>query len=479
MEHIVNFDGFVEGIPTELKRWGVPGTALGIVKDGNIVYQGGFGSRLAGQDAPITEDTMFAIGSATKAFTAAAVAILVEDGVLAWDTPVQTYIPEFRMYDEFASRHVTIRDMLCHRTGIPRHEFMWYNASITRQQIFEGLAYLEPNCDLRTTWQYNNEMFAAIGYIIEKVCKKSWEQIIQTRIFDPLGMSHSNFSVENVKQYENAARPHAPGPEGPVEIPYCNLDAVGPAGAINSTLGDMLKWLRFQLSDGTVDGKKILSPENMLAMHQPLIFCQANPWTFPEMQAGSYALGWFVDIFRGERMVYHGGNINGFSALVGFEPDSDVGVVILSNLNNNFLNYALMYTLFDTVHGIKEGDWYNREKKEIDAFVAMMTEAMMKQTSQKAEVSEELDVAALKKYVGIYRNGGYGSLEITLEGEKLVMHYHNTDFELTHNEGDVFGFAYPLLSVGFPAKFHVNGEIADSVSIPFEQTVKDIVFTRV
>jgi len=464
----------------QMADWQVPGIAVGIVKDGKIIYQKGLGTRAAGKKAPISENTLFPIGSATKAFTALAAAILADEGRLDWDTPVKQYLPDFKMFDSFARERLTVRDMLCHRSGLPRHEFMWYRAKLTRKEIVEHIGALEPNKEMRTTWQYNNEMYAAVGYLIEVISGLSWEAFVRKRIFEPLGMNRSNFSVETLKLAEDVSFPYAQAGDGVQQIDYCNLDVIGPAGSINSCLSDMLRWLMLHLNHGSIDGKQLVSRENIRQLHEPHIFCQPFAWRFDEIQASSYGLGWFTDIFRGKKMVSHGGNIDGFSALVGFLPDENVGLVILSNLNNNFLNYPLMYTVFDRALGVEGTNWFAKEKKEFTHFMELMTEAMKQQSAGDSGEKELLSADELRKYAGTYHSAGYGTVQVSVDGDHLQMNYNQTDFAMTHKKEDEFGFVYPLLSVGFPARFHVekNGR-ADAVSIPFEPTVSDIVFTRV
>ncbi len=463
----------------EMEKWQVPGMAVGVVRDGKVVYARGLGTRCAGKELGVTADTLFPIGSATKAFTSMAVALLADEGKLDWDSPIKRYLPDFRMYDALAGERLTVRDMLCHRTGIPRHEFMWYRADITRRQIMERLQDLEPNKDFRTAWQYNNGMYAAVGYLIEVVSGMTWEEFVRTRIFEPLGMDRSNFSVETLKKLADVSLPHAQTGAGVGVIDYCNLDVVGPAGSINSCLSDMLKWLRLHLDMGSVNGRQLVSRESMAQLHEMHIPCQPFAWKFDELQASGYGLGWFTDVFRGRRMVSHGGNIDGFSALVGFLPDENAGVVMLSNLNYNFMTYALMYTIFDSFLAAPETDWFVKEKKELDAFLTAMGEAQKKQTAPESGGEPELPARELSRYAGTYRSVGYGSVKISAVGNGLVMSFNGMDFPLLHKTGDTFSFTYELLSVSFPARFHFGADSgADTLSIPFEQTVKDIVFDR-
>ena len=260
------FDDFVDGAR---KTWNVPGLAVAIVQDGEVVLAKGYGVRDVAGNLPVTPDTLFAIGSSTKAFTVMSLAVLVDDGKLDWDTPVQAYLPRFALQDECASAGMTPRDLVTHRSGLPRHDLVWYNAPLTRAELFERLRYLEPNAGFRSKWQYQNLMFLTAGYLAGEVSGRSWEDLVRARIFDPLGMTSSNFSVLESRKTADFAKPYTRKEKKTSEIPFRNIDVVGPAGSINSNLNDMARWLKLQLSDGSLGGRRVVGAANLEQMHEP------------------------------------------------------------------------------------------------------------------------------------------------------------------------------------------------------------------
>ena len=199
-----------------------------------IVMMEGYGYRNIDKSLPVTSETLFAIGSSTKAFTALAAGILADEKILKLDTPVKEYLPDFKMFDPFATERITLRDMLCHRSGLPRHDLMWYNASLTREEIIERLRYLEPNVDFRTKWQYQNIMYMVAGYVVGHVSRSSWEEVVQKRIFRPLNMTSSQFSVDKTQLHHDYAMPYIQIEDQARVIPFRNIDTIGPAGSINS-----------------------------------------------------------------------------------------------------------------------------------------------------------------------------------------------------------------------------------------------------
>lgn len=236
VESLLGLNRYIE---EQMKAWKVPGLSIAVVKDGEVIMMEGYGHRDIDQRLPVTPNTLFAIGSTTKAFTALAAGILADEGTLDLDTPVKEYLPQFKMYDSFASERMSVRDMLCHRSGLPRHELMWYNSPLNREEIIERLQYLEPNVDFRTKWQYQNMMYMVAGYIIGHVCDSSWEEVVQNRIFTPLGMTSSQFSVETTQLQDDYALPYVVPEDKHKSVPFRNIDAMGPAGSINSNVKDM------------------------------------------------------------------------------------------------------------------------------------------------------------------------------------------------------------------------------------------------
>jgi CubicO group peptidase (beta-lactamase class C family) len=241
--------------------------AIGIVVDGKLILSKGYGYRNLDQGLPTTENTLFAIGSCTKAFTSFILGQLVDEGKINWDDPVITYIPEFRLMDQYTTHHITIRDLVAHRSGIARHDMLWFNSEFTRSDVIKSLQYLEPACKLREKFQYNNLMYTVAGILIEKVTGQTWEESLSTRIFTPLAMLNSNDSEKESKKSEDFSMPYAEVVGAIKSIPFRNIHSVAPAGAINSSISDTLKWVQLQLSDGTFLGQNFIRKETLQEMH--------------------------------------------------------------------------------------------------------------------------------------------------------------------------------------------------------------------
>lgn len=459
-----------------MELWRVPGAVLGIIDHGKVVYTGAFGYRDCENHLPVTEDTVFPIGSATKAFTTTAIGMLIDKGKLDPDKPLIQYLPEFEMLDHEVARRVTPRDLMCHRTGLPMHEYLWFNSPYSRKELVRRIRYLEPCWSVREQWHYNNLMYTALGLVVEKLSGVTWEQFIQKHIFAPLGMGNTTTGLQAILNTENHAQPYEQG-EGVFPIPFRNIDAVGPAGSINSNLPDMLRWLRFQMQNGRWNDTELVSTQWLEQTHTQHIPCRPYGWSFPEIQANAYGLGWFVDIFRGRRLISHAGNIDGFSAYIGFMPDEDVGVVVLTNMNNTFMIHGLLYQTMDGALGHSEVNWGKRMKFEVNRFFAMLEK--MKESILGKE-SVPISKQDREECVGHYENEGYGSLEIFWQDEELHLLFNNIDYPMRAVAKDRFGISFDIMQIAFPVKLQrdSNGSVS-AVAVAFDRFVNDIVFTRV
>ena len=252
-----------------MKQWKVPGVAIAVVQDGKVIYAQGYGYRDLEQKLPVTTTTLFPIGSITKSFTALTFAILKNEGKVDWDKPVRSYLPEFQMNDPVASEQATPRDLFSHRTGLPRHDLVWYSSDFTRDDLVGRLRELKPNKGFRSAYQYNNLTIMTMGYLEGKLTGLGWEGSISQKIFTPLGMSHSNLSVTDIEKTSDHALPYELKKEVVSKVPYHNIDAIGPAGSINSSVDDMSHYLIFQLGDGKYEGKQIVAESDLREMHSP------------------------------------------------------------------------------------------------------------------------------------------------------------------------------------------------------------------
>ena len=293
-----------------LQDWHVPGMAIGIVQNSEIILNAGYGLRDTEQNLPVTPDTVFGIASVSKAFTTFAMALLVERGQLDWDKPLREYIPWFRLQDP-AAKGITPRDLVCHRSGLPRHDRAWYQSGASREEVVRRLADLSPNKAFRSYYQYQNMMFVTAGFLVEQLTSERWESFVQREVFDSLGMTRSNFSVDTMQNMDNIALPYAYLDEETKRIPFANVDALGPAGSINSTTTDMLNWVRLHLNLGTFNGQRLIAADGLEECHRyQMAIKEAFPdclVSYLELGPRAYGLGWFLRHYRGRRMVYHSG----------------------------------------------------------------------------------------------------------------------------------------------------------------------------
>jgi CubicO group peptidase (beta-lactamase class C family) len=471
--------GFEDFVHATMKDWKVPGVAVAIVKDGNVIYSKGFGLRNVANDQPVTSRTLFPIASCTKAFTTASIAILVDEGKLDWDTPVRTYLPTLKLYDAVTTERITPRDLVSHRSGLPRHDLMWYNSEATRQELFDRLQYLEPTKELRATWQYQNLMFMVAGYLVGQIDGTSWEAFVQERIFDRLGMSSSNFSSDETSaKASDFSHPYKKEKDEVKEIPfYTGKRATAPAGAIISSIDDMSKWVLLHLNKGKYGDMQIVSEGQLAQMHSPQIVIPDTS-QYPELLYPSYGLGWFMQSYRGHAQVYHGGNIDGFSSLTTLLPHDNIGMVVLTNMSSSPVPSILTFNICDRLLGLDEVPWSARFKKDEEAIEE--AEAKGKEKSASDQVKGTAPSHALKAYTGDYEHPGYGRLTIELKGDQLQCHYNAMVFPLKHYHYDIFELEMERWEMTPKVSFSTNikGDI-DSLTAPFETTVTDITFKRV
>ncbi|MGI8744352.1 MAG: serine hydrolase [Bryobacteraceae bacterium] len=470
-------DGFDDFVNASLKDWKVPGAAVAIVRDGKVILSKGYGLRDVAKNLPVTSKTLFAIGSATKSFTVTTLGMLVDEGKLDWDKPVRDYLPAFRLHDEFATERMTPRDLVTHRSGLPRHDLLWYNSASTRKEMFDRLRFLEPSKDFRTTFQYQNLMFMTAGYLASQIADRPWEDLARQRIFVPLGMQSSNFSIVESQKATDFAQPYRKVKEQVKQIPFRNIDQIAPAGSINSNVEDMTQYLLMHMNKGKHDGKQILSESNEIQMQTPQMVIPGDI-RWPELGHATYGMGFFITSYRGHKLVHHGGNIDGFSALVTFMPQDHIGLVILTNMNGSPLPNLISYAAYDRLLGLEPVEWTARLKEDEKKQKAAEENAKKQGFTVKKPNTHPSHPMA--DYADNYENPGYGIAKITLDSGALKMTFNGMTAPLEHFHYDVFETPKEAIDLpGMKLLFHTNlqGDI-DSVSAPIESTVQDIVFTK-
>lgn len=475
-----DFDAYVQ---KTMSDWKVPGAAIAIVKDGKIVLTKCYGLRDVKNNLPVTDQTLFPIASISKSFTVATLGTLATEGKLDWDKPVREYLPDFRMYDDFMTARITPRDLVTHRTGLPRHDATWYRSGLTREEMYARLRYLEPNRDLRREFQYNNLMFMTAGYLAGKLAGSTWEDAVTARIFQPLGMRSSGFDFGgSFKSASDVAHPYRKDDKEVVhEAPiYPGDPALGPAGAIVSDLSDMTQYVLMYLNHGKHDGTQIISEANIRQMISPQMVMRSADLD-PEIGYPHYGMGLFVTTYRGHKYVEHGGNLDGFSLLISFLPDDNIGSVILLNMDGSNLREVLAYNIADRLLGLDPVDWNKRELGRYFAFKKSDEEAREKNYVPRrghTQFSHPID-----EYVGEYSNPAYGTVAITraADDRSLKIAYHTMESTAEHWHYDVWRVPHNPLDLLQETEIMFNtdweGNVA-SLSSSMEPNVKDIVFTR-
>lgn len=459
----------------------IVGLGLALVKDDKVLICKGFGEKELGKGNSVDEQTLFAIGSSSKAFTAASLAILADDGKLDWEAPIRNYLPDFKMYDDFATKEMTATDLMCHRSGLPRHDMAWYGSSDTREELYHRIQYLKPNKSFRSTWQYQNFMVMTAGYLAGKINGSTWENLVQTRILDPLGMKNTGFSVKDLQTSNNAAKGYRWDRESKssIQMEYRNIDAIGPAGSINSNAKDMSAWLRMQVNAGKFEDKEIVSATqiaNMHSYHMPM----GQPAIGTEITAPCYGLGWIVYEYKGHRVVEHGGNIDGFSAEVFLMPDDGLGIAVLTNQNGTQFGSFLSYYAADMFLDLKPTDWYTKiygdpkEKSEEKS-----NDKKAEKTTKPSPIKGTKPSHALEDYTGEYFDPGYGTIVVSMKDKMLQASFNNLVFDVEHWHYDVFQGTIIALDEAMLMNFHggLEGEI-EMLEIALEPTTDNIQFKK-
>lgn len=376
--------GAQEGQATEIVKqverlreaWRVPGLAVAVVAGDSVVLARGFGTRRERGGGSVDETTLFAIGSTTKAFTSAALASLVGEGMVDWDDRVVEHLPGFELKDPWVTREITLRDLLAHRSGLPMANLMWLSGQLDADELVRRLRHLEPAAGFRAAMTYQNVLYLAAGRILSEVSGVGWDAFVRRRLLEPLGMDRTRTGVAGLDEVVNVAAPHALIRGRPVPVPYRDVDAVGPAGSLLSSASDMARWLRFQLDTAVVSARQLVEPGALLETRRPQIVMRPDgPLAafYPDAGNLAYGMGWVVSEYRGHTLLDHGGGIDGMTSHVGIVPERGLGVAILTNLQLETPPYWLLYPILDALLGhepVDRSDAYHALNEQVRAAVA-------------------------------------------------------------------------------------------------------------
>jgi len=425
--------------------WKVPGLAVAIVQGDKVLLSKGYGVLQTGATQAVNEHSLFAIASNSKAFTSAALAMLVDEGKLHWDDRVSQHLPWFRLRDPWASADIRVRDLLCHRSGLGTFsgDLLWWGTSYSAREVLERAALLEPAAPFRTKYEYSNLMFIAAGEVIRAVSGLSWEQFVEQRIFSPLNMSRSVTSTTDLSAKGNFATPHKTYTDRNQPIEWMNWDVMGAAGGVISSVHDMSKWMQCQLAQGeAAPGTKALFTKarsrEMWEAHMPIPVSEGSRRRFPSTHFRAYALGWSLSDYLGHKLVGHGGGYDGMYSQVLLAPEKGLGVVVLTNSMTG-IGSAITYRVMDTFLGGAQRDWSGE----------MLPGALAGQQAFEARIRETITPAATgtqasqapAAYTGLYRCPMYGDTRVELENGRLVMRllpYPELVADLVHLHYDTY-----------------------------------------
>ncbi|RZN82676.1 MAG: serine hydrolase [Winogradskyella sp.] len=466
-----------------------PGFAVAIVEGDKIIYAKGFGYSDYENKIPADANTLYAIGSSTKAFTSSLLGLLREDKELSFNDSPRKYLPELEFFNDEMNNSIIIKDLMRHTTGLPRHDGAWYFfPSHNKDSLMTRLKYHEPFTGVRQKWYYNNFGFLLQGVITEKITGKSWEENIEEKFFRPLGMNRSRTMISGMKESPNAAFGYTLDADRNMEkMDYYDIAGMSPAGSINSSVNDMSQWLITWINNGKYNDLQVI-PENYIkeAMSSQAVVAGAIPSKeLPNAHFANYGYGWFLHSYKGHYMVEHGGNIDGFSASVGFYPSDKLGVVVLANQNGSAVPRLVRNTVADYMLKVEKTEWAKKHKE--DMAKALETQEKVMEDKELSNVKNTKPSHAKLDYTGFYENKGYGKFEITVENDSLITilnkkrqyinHFHYDTFEMIdYSDGKVDSTEIgSSLKVNF--KTNEAGDI-ESVSTSIEPQTDPIVFKR-
>jgi CubicO group peptidase (beta-lactamase class C family) len=436
-QRLSGLDGKMEKI---LKDWNVPGCGIGIVYKNKLVFAKGYGYRDLEKKLPVTSNTLFQIASNTKLFTATAIGFLVEEGKLEWDKPIKNYVSQIQFYNDELDNNVTIRDMLSHRTGISRHDRIWYKSDFTRKELFERLKYLEPSIPLRQGFLYNNLMYAASGQILEIISGQSWEDFVKEKIFIPLDMTHSIFVVEDMEKQPDFMTPYYEKRDTTILLPYpfyTEQKGLGPAGAIISNINDLSNWLIAQMNGGKFDNKQVIPPGIIKETMQPASLPGSVPDKYFEILNPIYGMGRGTSSYKGHYLTEHGGAIGGIYSNISFMPADSVGIIVFTNgASASQLPGIITHTVYDKLLGLDETTWSERSLK--DYIKNKQTEREARKKPDTELVPNTSPSHPLGDYAGFYEDPAYGIIQIADTNNQLSFSFNHIHLPLAHYHYDRF-----------------------------------------
>lgn len=461
--------------------WDIPSVAIGIVKDGELVFTGTYGVLEVGKTDKPDDNTLYGIASNSKAFTSAIIAILVQQGKLKWDDKVQDYLPYFQVYDPWVSNHVTIRDLLSHRVGLGTFsgDVIWYKSDFTAEEIVRKAEFIPKAFGFRAGYGYSNVMYIAAGEVIRVVTGKSWSENVKELIFEPLGMERSVTSPKKLNDLGNFVTPHARENEINIPIDWVDWEEVGALGGVISSVNDLSKWMIFNLNHGIIGNDTLISKANrnlMWTPHANFVVDHTSKNDF-NRHFSAYGLGWGLSDYHGRLRVSHTGAIDGMITALTLIPDENLGVVVLTNGMKAPITAATNYAL-DQFMGTSSRDWSADLLKRLNANQKADTRISSRKENRVLNTSPSLP---LEKYTGTFYSKIHGNIFITLVDNELRMEFEHSDklsATLKHWHYDVWEIVWDYKHAWFgfgTVKFNTDNNL-NVLGLDFDVPNDDIFF---
>ena len=432
-----------------LSDWDVPGLGIAIVTGDSILFAKGYGVKDINTMEPTDANTLFAVASNTKSFTASALGILVDQGKITWDDKVVDHLPWFQLYDPYVTANITIRDLLSHRSGLVTFsgDLVWYGTTHSPEEVVRRARYLKPGYGFRSNFGYSNIMYLTAGLIIEKVTGQTWSDYIKSNFLIPLQMNSTVTTINDLDRKKlNVAEPHTYIKDKNIRINYLNWDNIAPAGALLSSANDMAKWMQLQLNNGKLGDQQIISEKTLNEMWYPQILNNVSAFSrdlWPTTHFKGYGLGWSIMDYYGKKVISHSGGYDGMISYTAFVPEANLGLVVLTNKNSS-LYLPMMYKILDSYIGDSSKDWsayfLDREAKGKER-----QEKMDREREQKRALGTKPSTD-LSKYAGTYKSKLYGNATVELKDGNLYLQFVPTPLfhsKLTHRQYDTFTIEFP------------------------------------
>ena len=433
-----------------VRDWEVPGLAVAVVKDDTLLFAKGYGVRALGSSTPVTTSTLFANASTTKAFTALAVGMMVDEGKLAWDDRVVDRLPTLVLRDAYPARELTLRDMLSHRVGFGDPGFLWYGTELPAAEMFRRLRFVEAQSSFRARYAYNNVTYAAAGAIAGEAYGTGWDQLVRDRILSPLGMTATVTQGRFLPPDADVAQPHDRVRDTLRVIAGVGslVDGIAPAGSMYSNVLDMSRWLRFLLRGGRIGDSALVRAETFAELFRPQTVIPQQSFYPTARRTGAhftaYGLGWFLQDYRGEFVAMHTGSIDGYVAIVGLIPERRLGVVVFANRDHAELRHAILWQVFDAYLGARDRDWSVELKALYDSLDARQEARRAELETQR--VRDTRPSLALDAYAGTYADSALGTVAVRVADGRLTFsqsafltgtleHWHFDTFAIQWDRG--------------------------------------------